>query len=194
MPRKKTHKPPRRSADSVLDQVLDSWRVNNTINLLLIDAIPAHGFASVPLASRGRTVAQQLAHMHKVRVGWLRFQDALGAKDLRLFGRGSSPTRSKLKAAFRASGKVFADFLASVLADGERIKMFRGCPLDDLPGLARLAPSRTDRPRPKAGRHAPARPTSLSRVPGRRLQQGAQRRAGEIQGQGNGFHAGQSEN
>jgi len=116
----------RKPADPVLDQVLDSWRLNNAINLLLIDAIPARGFAVVPLASRGRTVAQQFAHMHKVRVGWLTFQGAPGVKDLRLFGRGSSPTRGQLKAAFRASGKVFAHFLASVLADGQKIKMFKG--------------------------------------------------------------------
>jgi hypothetical protein len=49
---------PRKLADPVLDQVLDSWRLNNAINLLLIDAIPVRGFTAVPLASRGRTVAQ----------------------------------------------------------------------------------------------------------------------------------------
>lgn len=117
---------PRKSADPVLDQVLDSWRLNNAINLLLIDAIPARGFAAVPLASRGRTVAQQLAHMHKVRVGWLRFQGAPGAKNLHMFGRGSSPTRRELKTAFRASGEVVADFIEPALADGKRIKMFKG--------------------------------------------------------------------
>ena len=106
--------------------MLDSWQLNKAINLLLIDAIAARGFAVVPLASRGRTAAQQLAHMHNVCVGWLRFHGAAGAKDLRLFGRGSSPTRNELKAAFRALGKVFAGFLASVLADGHRTKMFQG--------------------------------------------------------------------
>jgi len=124
--RKKTRKPSRAPADPVLEQVLDSWRLNNAINLLLIDAIPARGFAAVPLASRGRTVAQQLVHMHKVRVGWLRFQGAPGARDVPLFGRGSSPTRGELKAAFRASGRALAEFLESALASGQKIKMFKG--------------------------------------------------------------------
>jgi uncharacterized damage-inducible protein DinB len=64
--------------------------------------------------------------MHKVRVGWLRFQGAPGAKNLPLFGRGSSPTRRGLKAAFRASGEAFADFLERMLARRQRIKMFKG--------------------------------------------------------------------
>jgi len=118
--------PSRRLADPVLEQVLDSWRVNNAINLLLIDAIPARGFSAVPLASRGRTVAQQLAHMHRVRVAWLRFQGARAASKLSSFRRGASPSRGELKAAFRASGKAFADFLERTLVGGQRIKMFKG--------------------------------------------------------------------
>jgi len=113
-------------ADPVLEQVLDSWRVNNAINLLLIDAIPARGFAAVPMASRGRTVAQQLAHMHRVRVAWLRFEGAPEARKLASFRRGTSPSRGELKAAFRASGKAFTDFLERTLVSGQRIKMFKG--------------------------------------------------------------------
>jgi len=126
MPRNKTHKPSRRLADPVLEQVADSWRLNNAINLLLIDAIPARGFAAVPLASRGRTVAQQLAHMHRVRVAWLRFQRAPEARKLHSFRRGASPSRHELKAAFHASGEAFANFLERMLICGERIKMFKG--------------------------------------------------------------------
>ena len=125
MPKKKTLKP-RLPADPVLDQVMDSWRLNNAINLLLIDAIPARGFAAVPLASRGRTVAQQFAHIHWVRVAWLKFQGAPGAKALPRFGRGASPSRGKLKAAFRASGELFADFIENALAGGQRVKLFKG--------------------------------------------------------------------
>jgi len=121
-----SEKTSRNPADPVLDQVLDSWRLNNAINLMLLDAIPARGFAAVPLASRGRTVAQQFAHMHKVRVGWLRFHGAPGTKKLRVFGRGSPPTRRELKSAFRASGEAVADFIEPALADRKRIKMFKG--------------------------------------------------------------------
>ena len=126
MPDKKTGKLSRGIADPVVNQVLNSWRVNNAINLLLIDAIPARGFAAVPRGSRGRNVAQQLAHIHKVRVAWLKFQNAPGAKELRLFPRGSSPARAELKSAFRASAEAFAAFVARVLADEQRIKMFKG--------------------------------------------------------------------
>lgn len=47
---------------SLLEQVLEAWRVNNAITLKLVDAIPKEGFDAVPLASRGRSVAKQRAH------------------------------------------------------------------------------------------------------------------------------------
>ena len=57
---------------SLLEQTLQAWRVNNSINLKLVRAIPKKGFDAVPLASRGRTLARQLAHLQKVHAGWLK--------------------------------------------------------------------------------------------------------------------------
>jgi len=51
---------------SLLEQVLQAWRVNSAINLKLVSAIPLKGFEAVTLGSRGRTVTKQLTHMQKV--------------------------------------------------------------------------------------------------------------------------------
>ena len=131
MPEKRTAKRSRAPADPLLEQVLNSWDVNNAINLLLIDAIPTRGFAAVPLGSRGRTVAQQLAHMHWVRVAWLKYEKATEAKNLRSFGRAASPSRRDLKAAFRASGKAFADFVPANAA-GRLLWRLGRAPVTDL--------------------------------------------------------------
>jgi uncharacterized damage-inducible protein DinB len=59
--------------DTLRDQTLSAWRVNNEVNLKLVRAIPRKGFVVVPLASPGRDVARQLLHLHKVRVGWIKY-------------------------------------------------------------------------------------------------------------------------
>lgn len=79
---------------SLLEQVLQAWRVNNAINLKLVSAIPKKGFDAVPLASRGRTVAKQLAHMQKVHSGWLKYNGARLSRDARPLHRNASSTAS----------------------------------------------------------------------------------------------------
>lgn len=70
----------------LIDQVLNTWRVHNRINLYLLQQIPEKGFAAVPLASRGRNVAQVFAHMHKVRIAWLRYIKAFKRQPVRWLG------------------------------------------------------------------------------------------------------------
>ena len=52
------------------EQLLDTWKINNRINLYLLDAIADEALGiSAPM---GRSVAQQFAHMHNVRLMWLK--------------------------------------------------------------------------------------------------------------------------
>jgi len=90
---------------SLLEQALEAWRVNNAINLKLVNAIPKKGFDAVPLASRGRTVAKQLAHMQKVHSGWLKYNGARLSRDARPLHRNAKLDRKRLAAAFRARAR-----------------------------------------------------------------------------------------
>ena len=114
---------------SLLAQILQAWQVNHSINIKLIRAIPSKGFGAIPLASRGRTVAKQLLHMHKVHVGWLRYNGAKLPAGVRPFKRDESPNRAKLAAAFRASGKAVGEFLREKLETGGRVNFFQGKPV-----------------------------------------------------------------
>lgn len=109
------------------DQILSTWRVNNEVNLKLIRGIPAKGFAAVPLASRGRDVAHQLTHLHKVRAGWLSFNGF--TPKLEKFDRKYVPTRREFLAAFRTSGKAVERYLADRIDTGRRINFFKGEPV-----------------------------------------------------------------
>lgn len=125
---------------TLMEQILTAWRANDKINRLLLQNIPAKGFAAIPLPQpaatetgsprkpRGRTVAQQFVHMHKVRYGWLRYNGESVAAIPR-FGKGANPNRAQLRSAFAASGKAVEKFLRRRLLDGKRVKMFKGQPV-----------------------------------------------------------------
>lgn len=117
------------SRDELIEQILGTWRVNNAITLLLIDAISTKGLRAVPLASRGRDVAHQLAHMHKVRAAWMRYNKFKEANRLPIYRAKDTPTRAQLKSAFRASGKAVELYVREKLADGSRIHYFKGKPI-----------------------------------------------------------------
>lgn len=114
---------------SLLEQVLQAWRVNAAINVKLVNAIPKKGFNAVPLASRGRTVAKQLAHMQKVHSGWLKYNGARLHRDARPLHRNAKLDRKRLTAALRASGAAVEAFLRERLQSGKRIGFFQGKPI-----------------------------------------------------------------
>jgi len=55
----------------IAQQIIDTWRIHNRINLYLLDAIPEEHLLDVS-ASRGRSVGEQFAHLHNVRLMWLK--------------------------------------------------------------------------------------------------------------------------
>ena len=51
-------------------QILETWEIHNRINLYLLEATEAPALISLS-ASKGRTVGEQFAHIHNVRLMWL---------------------------------------------------------------------------------------------------------------------------
>ena len=104
-------------------QILETWKIHNDINLFLIQKIPAKGFAALPYGSKGRTVAEQLVHMNRVRLGWLHFHITGKRPDLAVT-KGARPARAQLKKAFADSGKKVAEFAAKSLKGDAAPRMF----------------------------------------------------------------------
>jgi len=113
----------------LIDQIVNTWRVHDSINSYLLRKMPKKGLEAVPLASRGRDVAQVFAHMHKVRFAWLRYNSRGLVCGIQLFPKGASPKKSELEAALRLSGKAVEAFLKSALKEGRSIKSFKGNPV-----------------------------------------------------------------
>jgi len=108
----------------LLDQILNTWRVHNRINLYLLEEIPKTGFDAVPYGSRGRNVAEQFSHIHRVRVGWLHFHTT--GKRLKSDGEKKIPNRKQLLTAFKKSGQEVEAFLKKALEGNNKTKMFGG--------------------------------------------------------------------
>ncbi len=110
-------------------ELLAVWRRHNAIQLALVAGIPTKGFAAVPLASRGRTVAAQLVHCYRVRLAWIRYFET-GKRP----GKGdgetiAKPTRAALKKAFTTSGKAVEAHLTKSLAGEAKIRTHGRSPL-----------------------------------------------------------------
>jgi len=53
------------------NQFLETWNIHNRINLYLLEAIEPATLGSYS-ASKGRSVGEQFAHMHNVRLMWVK--------------------------------------------------------------------------------------------------------------------------
>ena len=56
------------------NQMIETWEIHNRINLYLLDAIKEEQLTDIA-ASKGRTVGEQFAHIHNVRLMWLKVAD-----------------------------------------------------------------------------------------------------------------------
>ena len=92
----------------VKEQLLLSWNLNNEKNLLLLQNINEEQLA-VSTATRGRTVGEQLAHLHNTRINWTEFvAKPLFDKNL-LLAKEAPLTMAILSGAFKASAQKITE-------------------------------------------------------------------------------------
>lgn len=104
-------------------ELIRTWRMSNEANLFLLDHL-SEEHLSARYASRTRTVADQFAHMHAVRLRWLRH---LNTPDLPETLSGSEASVPALREALEASEDAVADFLADCEERGA-VKGWNGPP------------------------------------------------------------------
>ena len=111
------------------DQIVDTWRTNSHVLLYLLEQIPPKGLAAIPLASRGRNVAQQFSHVHKVRYAWLRLNAPDLAEKIPMFKKAEAPSKAALKRALKVSATRVEKYLEDLLNEKRRLKMFGRQPI-----------------------------------------------------------------
>jgi len=105
------------------EQLIETWNIHNRINRYLLDALSVEALAAT-LTPKSRTVYQLFAHMHNVRLMWLKaaapeLLEGLAKLD------GAVGDKEQLKQALEASGQAIEALLRQSFLAGGKIKGFK---------------------------------------------------------------------
>ena len=102
--------------------LLEAFKTNNRINQYLVDNLPPAAWTAKPPDGKGRTIAAIIAHMHNVRVMWLK---AAKADEIPEQLDRSTVTPAQAVGALDASLKALSIVMNRALETDGRIKGFR---------------------------------------------------------------------
>ena len=111
------------AAFSLPEALLTSFDTNDRINQYMIENLPAEAWRADPPEKKGRTVAAIVAHMHNVRVMWLK-ATAKGSRIPEQLDR-SSVTPSQAVKGLEQSRAALSAVLKSALESEGRVKGFK---------------------------------------------------------------------
>ncbi len=106
------------------NQLLETWQIHDRINLYLLDAVNDASLDSHS-ASKGRSVGEQFAHIHNVRLMWLKASAPELLKGLEKIETGNANDKNLLRKSLVDSGVAIGTLLANSLAAGGKVKGFK---------------------------------------------------------------------
>lgn len=89
----------------LLDGILEAWRTNQRINLMLIGKISDEGMRCTLSKRGGRDVGRQFAHLHNARIWQLEARAKELAEGARTFETKEEPSKKELVDALEDSSK-----------------------------------------------------------------------------------------
>jgi uncharacterized damage-inducible protein DinB len=115
---------PRATAGFALSEaLLNAFEINDRVNQYLIDHLPPDAWRAQPLDGKGREIAAIVAHMHNVRIMWLKVA-AKGSKIPDQLDR-HRVTSAQAKKGLVQSRAALTAVLRSALASDGRVKGFK---------------------------------------------------------------------
>jgi uncharacterized damage-inducible protein DinB len=108
-----------------MSELVGTWMINHRINVYLLEAID-EAFLPDQLSSKGRNVGEQFAHMHNVRLMWLKVAEPKALESLEKIEKDAI-TKQSLIAAMEASSQAIGGLLEKGAAEG-KIKGFKPHP------------------------------------------------------------------
>ena len=111
------------SMESIMDdRLVETWQIHDRINHYLLEAVPDDALGA-SLAPKFRTIGQLFAHMHNVRVMWLKVANKDGQIPESL-NRATATPKQALHA-LEKSRHALSVVISGALEDNGRIKGFR---------------------------------------------------------------------
>lgn len=112
---------------TLADQIVDSWRINNRINLYVLGSLEPAALQAAA-ASKGRTVGETFAHLHNVRLMWLKAAAPELLEGVEKVEKEGASDAALLASALTASSEAVERLVADGLQSG-RIKGFKPHPV-----------------------------------------------------------------
>lgn len=104
--------------------LLETWQIHDRINLYLLDTVEPAALNSHS-ASKGRSVGEQFAHMHNVRLMWLKSAAPELMKDLVKVESEHAKDKKLLRKSLIDSGAAIGTLLSNALEAGGKVKGFK---------------------------------------------------------------------
>ena len=106
------------------NQLVETWQIHDRVNLYLLDAIDAASLNSLS-PSKGRSVGEQFAHIHNVRLMWLKSAAPDLLKGLAKVESDRANDKKLLRKSLLDSGKAIGSLLETSLEAGGKVKGFK---------------------------------------------------------------------
>lgn len=106
------------------DDFLETWHIHDRIHRYLLAEIEPSSLSDTT-AGKGRSVGEQLAHIHNVRLMWLKSAAPELLEGLEKVEKDQAHDQARLATAIEASGRAIAVLLERALAGDGKIKGFK---------------------------------------------------------------------
>jgi uncharacterized damage-inducible protein DinB len=106
----------------LVEQIIDSWNIHNRINLYVLEAVSVEALSRVS-ASKGRNVGEMIAHIHNVRLMWLKAAGSELLEGLVKIEKEQAQDKELLRQSLEESGKALATLLQKGLDAGEKLRV-----------------------------------------------------------------------
>ena len=111
-------------ADMDTQQLIETWAINNRIDLYLLDAI-AEEHLDDALVSKGRSVGKQFAHIHNVRLMWLKASMPEALDGVSKIEPEQPLDKALMQTSLTQSGKAIESLIENAAANGGKVKGFK---------------------------------------------------------------------